>query len=455
MSATSFATKPAESRRWRAVVPGIGLGLLGTAAALYVWARPLYMSVLSAVMLRPGRTPFIDFEYVLTTATCWQRGVDVYVSNPCDAFNRPMGYSPLLLRMDFLALDRAWSAPLGLALAVLFCLSLALLVPSRHWRDQAVIGLAAFSSLSVYAVERGNIDLVVYLLALAAGVALAGSALMRLVGYVVLLIAGLLKLYPLAALVVAVRERLAVCVGVTLASMAIIADFVWLFYGELVASVKNIPSASGGYFWDQIGARQFPGGIGYALRPVLDDLVGADWGPPATSRSLIYAVASLLVVAMCAIAIWIGFSAENRRQVVALPARYGTLLQIGAVLIFGCFFAGQSVSYRAIMLLLALPGLLLLDRPWVTRRLRLISRVTIVFILIVMFRLAAMGILLVYNLSPNDSAIAALSWIGFELAWWWIISVLLALLTCFILESAAGRDARRLLGRVGSRWARG
>jgi hypothetical protein len=448
MSIANSAATTSGSWRWRAILPAIDLGLLGAAVALYVWAPSLYMSILSALMLRPShRYPFFDFEYLLTNATCWQRGVNVYISNPCDPANRPMGYSPLWPRMSFLAINPGWTVFFGLGLAVLFCLSLAVLVPSRRWRDLVVIGLASVSSLSLYALERGNVDLIIYFFALAAGIALAGSAVVRLVGYGLLLGAGLLKFYPVAALVVVVRERLIACIGIALASIAIIVGFVLSYYDELIAALRNIPSGS--YFWDSIGARQLPGGIGYVLQPILTRIGAAGWSPAANSRILIYAVAFLLMVSLCTLVAWMAISAEHRHHIAALPPRYGALLQIGAALMVGCFFAGQSVGYRAILLLLVLPGLALLDRPEIPSRLRRLSRYTTVLILVVMFRLAIIDIFYRHDLSPLNSASAGLTWIGFELAWWWIIGVLLALLTCFFFESRAWQDARIFLCRAG------
>jgi len=152
---------------------------------------------------------------------------------------------------------------------------------------------------------------------------------------------------------------------------------------------------------------------------------------------------------LLSIVIRIAISAEYRRQIAVLPPRYAALLQIGAALIVGCFFAGESVSYRAIMFLLAMPGLVLLDQPLVPRRLRLLVRCTTILIIVVMFRLAVIGVLTRFNLGPKSSALAGLTWIGFELAWWWIISVLAALLTCSILESTAWRELWTLLCEAG------
>jgi hypothetical protein len=439
-----YAPPEAPPWRWRLLLPGISLGFLAAATALYAWARPIYMSVLTALMLRPGATPFFDFEFLLTNAVCWRRGVNVYISNPCDAMNRPMDYSPLWLRMDFLAVDRSWSIWFGLALAMLFCFSLAFLVPRARWRDQLVIGLASISSVSLYALERGNNDIILFVLAVAAGVILARATALRLTGYVLLLAGGLLKFYPAAALIVIARERLKICMGLVVVSAAVIVGFVSLYHGELLVALKNIPR--GGYFWDTIGARQLPGGIGTVLQPILVQFVGAgSYSGLAASRSLIYFTALTLMLSLCGFVVWVTRSGEYRGYIAGLPARYATLFQIGAALIVGIFFTGESVSYRAIMLLLVLPALILLDSSKVSRGLRLLSRSTVIIILLVMFRLVPIGVLVNYDLNINNSAIAALIWIGFEVAWWWIVTVLLALLISSLMESQAWREARLLV----------
>jgi hypothetical protein len=382
-------------------------------------------------------------------ATCWQQGVNVYVRNPCDLFIQPMDYSPLWLRMQFLALDRSWAVPLGIGLAALFCLSFAALVPSARWRDQVVIGLASFSPVSVFAVERANMDIIIYLFSLFAGIVLASRRGVRFAGYALLLGAGLLKFYPVVALVVVVRERLTVCVGLVVASVGVIAGFSYLYYDELTAALGNI--TGGLYFADHIGLKMLPVGIIRigALQPIFALVVGEDWGATAAkSRILGYVVASLLMLSLCMFVVWTARSARQRHSVAALPPRYGALLQIAAVLVAGCFFAGESVGYRGIMLLLALPGQMLLGRSEVSPRLRLLSRFTVILILLTMFRIPVTGALAAHNLKVENSALVTLLWISFELAWWWIVSFLLALLTNSILESTAWRETRAFFSPV-------
>src|SRR5207248_480173 len=196
---------------------------------------------------------------------------------------------------------------------------------------------------------------------------------------------------------------------------------------ELTAALRSI--WSGLYFADHIGATILPVGIRHgAFQPIFSLLVGGDWGASSSkSLALGYVIAMLLMLSACVFMVWGARAAECKHSVAALPTIYGVLFQIGTALMAGCFFAGESVAYRGIMLLLALPGLLLFSRPQVPTRLRRLSWITVILILLVMFRIPISGYLATHNVRVQNSAFAALIWMLFELAWWWIVSFLLML----------------------------
>ena len=116
-----------EPRRW--AMPLLGLAALVLAALLYRAEPAAYLQLLTILMLQPTDPPFIDAQQIPALIDCWQHGVDVYVSAPCDPGHRPLAYSPLWLRASFLPLDKAWSNALGLGMGGAFFLSLALLPP--------------------------------------------------------------------------------------------------------------------------------------------------------------------------------------------------------------------------------------------------------------------------------------------------------------------------------------
>ncbi len=419
------------------VLPGISLCLLAAASALYAFALPVYTSVMTVVMHWPFQTPFFDFEFLLTTARCWHQGIDVYVTNPCDVLDRPMNYSPLWLRLRFLAIDRAWSLPLGLGVTVCFCLSLGFLVPTNRWRDQVIIGLAAASSLVIYAVERCNVDVLVYLAAILAGFALAGTAMTRVVSYLLLMAMGLLKFYPFVALAVIVRERLAVCAALAGLAGAGIVAFVLAFREELGKVAQNLPDLP--LFEEMLGARLLPAGLGLMLKPLL----GIDAAELIPVLPLV--IGLLFLGAACGGALWLIYGTSCRAVLARFPARERAFLFIGAALLTGCFFAGPSAGYRAIHLLLVLPALLLIDDPATPVGLKLAARMTIMAIFVILVRGTVLSLTDWSDESAQISAVAASAWLAYQLAWWWTVSMLMGFLGCLILASRAVQDAASLI----------
>jgi hypothetical protein len=140
-------------------------------------------------------------------------------------------------------------------------------------------------------------------------------------------------------------------------------------------------------------------------------------------------------------------SASIRHRMTEIPPQRSAWLLLGAALITGCFFAGQSVGYRGLLFLLILPGLLWLQQAGTPRRLLLFSKLTTAAILLAMYRLAVIGLFARRDLYPGNSVPAALTWLCFELLWWGIIGMLLGLMGCLLIESRSARDIGKYLPR--------
>ena len=110
-----------QGRRW--TVPILGLVVLACPAAAFVFDWPLYMAILTAVMLRPFATPFIDIAQMPGVVGCWQHGVVPYVTASCYLLGRPSAYSPFWPRAGFLPTSPGAMASTGLVLDSAFFLS--------------------------------------------------------------------------------------------------------------------------------------------------------------------------------------------------------------------------------------------------------------------------------------------------------------------------------------------
>src|SRR5579864_490329 len=93
---------PTAHRRavYRLLTPVAALLVFAALAMLWRWGpHPLYFNILKQFGFEPFRFPFLDIHAILAAAQCQRLGIDVYLSNPCDALGRVHVYSPLWLTL--------------------------------------------------------------------------------------------------------------------------------------------------------------------------------------------------------------------------------------------------------------------------------------------------------------------------------------------------------------------
>jgi hypothetical protein len=432
----------------RFVMPAIGVAALALFAALYVYHPYTYQKVMTAIITLPGPHPFVDWEWLPAAIECWTKALDVYVYNPCYAEvpNWGFNYSPLWLRITFIRYAHGWTNLSGLSLAVLFFVSLSFLPLPRNGRSDFLIVLfAVLSSVTVFAVERANADVVMFMMIVIGVSALGLRSPVRKLGYGIIMLAGLLKFYPFVALISLIRERPVAFTAIALAATAAAGGAAFAYHEEVVRAARNVPS--GTLFHPlQFSAYELPNGLGLVAAKLATRLSG----PDATSANAIGPFVSksmllLLILLALAAAIWFGGRCRLRHSLGQLDTSEARFLLVGAALICGCYFAGVNARYRAIFLLLALPGLLALEHGLPSRLARVAFRGTCLAALFVLWfpfvhgcvRAAAEILGKPVDLSDQriDRAVRLVMWLGDQLAWWWVIIVLLAVLGAFVLNS--------------------
>jgi hypothetical protein len=453
MQAKPRSVPSPESARggYAPAIPAIGVVLLLTFALLYQYDYDRYLRVLDYLIDGVWRFPFLDWIYVPAQIQCWQQGVDVYAATPCDPLNRPMDYSPLWLRLSFIPTGKeavAWS---GLGLDLSFIASTGFLPGSRRGVEFVVVALATYSSATILALERANVDALMFVLAVVATLCLERTLAVRVVGFCAILLAGLLKFYPLAMLTMLLRERLTVCAALGLAATALLTSLAFVYLDELVRILPNVPRWS--YFEPNVwGAARLPGGIGQALQAFTQAAgFGSEWFDEVGSTKTFERVAGLaLVLGLLASSLRLARARTIFSALDALPNRSANFLVLSAALTCGCFFAGQSARYRAIVMLLSLPGLLALARDGQPSINRLVFSSAVIAVLLVVWQpllLHIGGDTLGYSLRPvtHGPATGYAFWLIQELACWSIAAVLTLVLFWFVLRSpiAPSRFARR------------
>lgn len=403
-------------------------------ALLYQHGDPAaYADLLRWWGIKPFAYPFVDAESVFQAFDCWRRGTDVIVPNSCMG-GGPYTYSPLLLHaaLPLGPDDRVW---FGFAACIAFLLVLSLLPPSKSLGEWTVRILAVLSTAAVFAVERANLDLVIFLMTVLGVWLAARNDGWRLLGYGVFVLAAAAKFYPLGLLLLAARERPPIAIAVGVMGCAALAILLSIADGVLVPV--------GNPFTDMFGARNVPLVIGLLIAPVDDaEADGILRAPLGVSGTIVMTV-------MILAAAWIA-GRRLRTDIISWPrlsAVEAAFLAAGCVLIVGCFFAAQNIGYRAIFLLLVLPGLFALSRIETGDESRRRHGILIIGVMLLLWEefIHHLEIRLQPALAHiiNPQSLEFTFWLGRELLWWWVVARLAALLAALVLNSPLLRRVRR------------
>ena len=420
-----------------------GLLVLAAMALLFRFGdQSLYFGILEGWGILPFERPFIDTESVLRAIDCWGRGYDVWNPTPC-MNGGWYSYSPVLLRASALGIGPDDRLAFGSFFVIAFLLSLSALPPSRSWSELVARCLAVLSAATVFAVERANLDIAMFLLALAGVCLVTRRDAWRHLGYGVFILAAMLKFYPAVLLLLALRERPRVVAVIGLVAVAVAAILLFPSDGGAGDALKLAPV--GLPHTDMFSALNLP--FGLIVLPRAPE--GVPWEEvlrqplPFAARAMLAAL--ILIAAMVA---W-----RNARQDVVhwnvLTPVQASLLVAGAALIVGCFLATQNIAYRGIFLLFTLPGLFNLARAGGTRHrsYALLIAGVLFFLWEEFFHHAVteLGPAMANVLAPVAAPLGF--WLLREAIWWWVVARLAALLGVFVVTSEAFTALRRFVPR--------
>lgn len=433
------------------LLPGAGLLALALFAILYVFDRDLYASLIDLWAARPQATPFFDIDTPLAWIRGARQGQDIYRDLIAGAHGWKMQYSPLLTLWPLPSVAPESAAAYGIIVDVLFIGSLALLPRARVALDTLPMLAALFSPLCMFALERGNLDLLIFSMAAVGLLCLGHRLTVRLVGYAAILAAGLTKFYPFVLLILVARDRAAVFLALSTAFVLILIAFFVGYHEELGLIQANMPFPVP--FIDTFGSKQVATGLVLITHPLR-----AGVAPYDQIDAGIWVVTMLVLCGATLVFGWrLARSAALRHALVRLSEREALFLSGGAALACGCFFAGTSVGYRAVHLLFALPGLLALARVTDDPRFARRCRVVVTAILLVMWALPVQraiddtfGPYWIIGVGLDSHSPAALIagagfWLVREAAWWWLMTFLFAVVVRTILASRAVQETLQWL----------
>lgn len=371
--------------------------------------------------------PFLDTETVLSGARCLRAGIDIYVANPCDTLGRVYDYSPLWMLIAKLPVTIAWGGPIGALIAMLYVGAVATFPAARTTRHQIALTLGAISTVALFAVERGNNDLILFTLAAVAAALACRSPAVRLIGYACALLAGLLKYFPMVLMALAARERPALLAVISVVATAITGLFIVLAWHDLTRALALIPT--GEYMEGMFGSIQVAGAIQTIFDLPTTVIAPIRWG---------MAIVALVCAARLA------FRPSTVEALAALSLHERALLMAGGLLTLACFFTAQNIGYRAIHLLLTLPALLAL-RASGLRAFHAAPALALALLWSDCWRRGLLYAGKAFDENIRDG-LGFFGWAVREVCWWWLIALLAACVFSMLWRSTS-------LGRRPALWA--
>ena len=292
-------------------------------------------------------TLFYDARNVAAAADCRRLGYDPLVDNPCDPTDRPMIYPRLWLLLRFLGLQQSHTTVFGGLVVLAFFASVLWLVGRLTVRQGVVVAATLCSPAVMFAVERANMDLVLFtLLVLAVGAWQARSEAVRLLSPALVLTAAAAKLYgvfAIPAFALANHRRGRWMAATALAVLAV-------YVATTADDIRKVALAAEGGLRYSFGARILIGHLYHQVVP-------SEW---QASTFVAQAIAAAPLLALL-VAVWVW---ARRRFGPTEPAATGTpdgcllAFHMGTLIYLGTFASRKNGDYRLVFLLLTVPQLL-------------------------------------------------------------------------------------------------
>jgi len=283
----------------------------------------------------PAATPpFIDLRILTGSAESFRQGFDPIEQNPGDPLGRHFNLGKIWYLIFYTGIkqeDTLWLGTL-LALGFLFCVWV---FPHRINVTMAgLLALVLFSPSTMLALERGNVDLFIFILCTVA------LTLLESVGWFAmffLILAALLKLYPIFGFAAFLEKQRTRFWFFSLSALVILLVYAVLTFSNIAASFSYTEKG---------------GDLSYGV-----NVISLYLQPFFTSRqiySLLTFVAYLIVLCIAVIVVLTGMRCD---PLIADDAYHLAAFRLGAAIYIGTFFLGTNWDYRLIFLIFTVPQL--------------------------------------------------------------------------------------------------
>lgn len=281
---------------------------------------------------------FADTRTITHSIDCLLSGRDPYVERSFDPWHRLYNYPPIWLQLRHLGVRSTTTKWIGGLFAAAFFGSCFALFRARNWITGGIIFLALLSWPVLFALERGNNDLVIFsiLTAGALWIERRGRRFVVLKRALLIVLMTVLKIYPVVTALALVRSRKLIWKAIATAVVAILA-LAATSGSKLLPTLRNTPQE----YMFSFGS--------LPVSKTIHNLVHPNAPAAAPQHVLLTAIALALVGIV--VGLFGRDSLLRGLPHIDLYSARGFIAAAGLT-IYGCiFFTGSSFDYRLIFLL--------------------------------------------------------------------------------------------------------
>jgi hypothetical protein len=309
---------------------------------------------------------FADARDITSGTESKALGYNPYIYNPRDPWGRIQNYPRIWHYLYVVGINQRHTVYFGAALAVLFTIALFLYTPSGINNVTASILIASiFSPAVLLGIERGNIDLLMFfLLSVAIFIINKGGNASKVLATISVLVAFILKLFPIFGIGILLGQKKGTVLRAGFLVIIFAVVYTLISYNDLVFIRQITPKSTdlsygANVLWMRVG---------------LHSLAGAQ----------IIKLLSYFALALCCIMSFYGLCSQKFGDLerFEVDKKFINSFRVGSGIYIGTFLLGNNWDYRLMFLLFVIPQLMLWSRLHVHTIITLISRLSVIAIII-------------------------------------------------------------------------
>lgn len=299
------------------------------------------------VLNLPVMTPaFSDLHVIVSGYETTVSGGNPYISNETDPWNRLYNYPRAWMILAYSGLDHQNLFFLGLCMMFIFYFVAVKFLKGLTWYEGLYCGLLLVSPVSLLAIERGNVDVIIFIvLALAVKIYSGKRKISKMLTFLIVSIMSLLKLYPVFSIFIFLNERKYLFIKIV-GLMFIILVFYFIYsWVDLLYIFRNTPDAP---------SRAY----GATILPLhgLYKILGSHYDLRPYFRLTALALGNLILFVIVIYCIFKLKKSSNHMKN-ATESYFLPAFHLGAGIYLGSFAIGSNWEYRMIFIIFMIPQL--------------------------------------------------------------------------------------------------